>query len=209
MDFLGSPLVPLLISILLLVGWAAKRREIGSMGGVLVLRKFEVNDTVTPAVVIEGRPSGLMAWLLTILRLDTLTTLTVTEYQVLLRRASLSGESRYLVPSTKISSTRCGYSQPIWMLILGAVAVLVSLVAGAAAHQLSLVVGGGIVAGLLSVLYFFQRRIVLSIETVGGAWIGLSFKPSMIEHVPIDLTRALQAINRINRIVMARSMTVP
>jgi hypothetical protein len=205
----GSIGVPELLVLGVLAGLASlfMRRGALAIGGpVLVLRKFEVNAAGSPAVTIEGRPSGLVAWLLTRLGLDTLTTLTVTDHQLSFKSASLSGEIHHVVPSTEISSTHCGYSQPIWLLILGGVILLFSMLSAMNSNNAARTfVGGLLLAGVLGVSYLFQRKIAISVETTGGMVMGLAFKPSAIEHVSVNLSQALQAADRINRIVVARS----
>lgn len=189
------------------IGAAFSRRGALAMSGpVLVLRKFEVHPEGDAAVLIEGRPSGLVAWLLTTIGLDTLTTLSVTDRQVSFRSASLSGELHHLVPTTEISSTHCGYSQPIWLLILGGAILVVSMLAAMNSFSAAQVfISGLFVAGICVVIYLLQRKIVITVETTGGMVMGLSFKPSAIENVSVSLPRALEAVARINSIVVAKS----
>jgi hypothetical protein len=179
-------------------------------GPVLVLRKFEVNAGGTPAVTIEGRPSGIVAWLLTTLGLDTLTTLTVTDREVSFKSASLSGETHHLVPLTEISSTHCGYSQPIWLLMVGGAILLLSMLAAMNSfNSTQTFVGGVFFAAICGAIFLLQRKIAMTIETTGGMLIGLAFKPSAIEHVSINLAQALKAVDRINTVVIARSIGLP
>ena len=196
----------LLILVLVGAGVVFGRRGALAMSGpVLALRKFEVNDDDAPvAIVIEGRPSGLIGWLLSTVGLDTRTTLTVTDGQVSFRAASLSGEINHLVPTTTVSSTHCGYSQPIWLLIVGGTILLLSILAALNGAG-SALIGGVFLAGICGVIYLLQRKIAITVETVGGIIMGLSFKPSIIESVSINLPRALEAVDRINTIVVAKS----
>ena len=206
MGALGLPEILILST---LVGVAALFGRRGVGGPTLALRKFDVDPTGPVTVLIEGRPSGLIGWLLTTIGLDTLTTLKVTTDQVLFRSASLSGETHHLVPTTAISSTHSGYSQPIWLLVVAGVIVLFSLIAAAGDGSGGAFVGGLIIAAIVCLVYVFQRKIVISLETTGGLLMGLSFKPSVIENVSIDLARALAAVDRINGIVVARSHRPP
>lgn len=195
----------LVIVALLCLGVAFSRRGALAMSGpVLALRRFEVYADTEVAVVIEGRPSGLMGWLLSTIGLDTRTTLTVTDRQVSFRSASLSGEIHHLVPTTAVSSTHCGYSQPIWLLILGGAILLMAILAAMTGAGGALV-GGIFLAGICAVIYLLQRKIAITVETFGGMVMGLSFKPSVMEGISISLPRALEAVDRINRIVVAQS----
>ena len=108
----GLPEVSPVLLILGLLGAIAFRRGgsavAGPSGPTLVLRRFDVSPNRPSAVTIEGRPAGLVAWLLTTVGVDTLTTLRVSERDVSLRSANLSGEIHVLLPIEQISSTHCG-----------------------------------------------------------------------------------------------------
>lgn len=183
-----------------------KRGALAITGPALVLRKFEVNATGSVAVIIEGRPSGVVAWALTTVGLDTLTTLTVTDQQVSFKSAGLSGEIHHVVPSAEISSTHCGYAQPIWLLILGGGILLLSMLSALNSRDAAQTfIGGILLAAICGAIYLMQRKIAITVETSGGMVVGLAFKPSVIENVSVNLIDALRAIKRINRIVTERS----
>ena len=204
----GSVGIPeLLVLLVVLAGFATlllRRGGLAIAGPVLVLRKFDVNSSGSPAVAIEGRASGFFAWLLTILGVDTLATLTVTDRQVLFKFASWSGESHHLVPTTQVSSTHCRYSQPIWLLLLGGVILLLSMLlalTNRSQNTTQIFVAGLLVAGACGLIYLFRRKVEIAFETTGRRGMRLAFKPSVIEHVSINLQQALRAVNRINAIV--------
>lgn len=206
---LGGSEILIVLVIAGLASVVARQGALAASGPVLVLRKLEVNDAGSPAVVIEGRPSGFMAWLLTTVGLDTLTTLKVTDHEVSFRSAGLSGEIHHVVPSAAISSTHCGYSQPIWLLVVGGVLLLFSLVVALSSPGgAGTLLGGVVMAGACAAIYMLQRKIAISIETTGGMVMGLAFKPSAIEQVSVNLAGALRAVDRINGIVVARSHRV-
>lgn len=56
-----------------------------------------------------------------------------------------------------------------------------------------------------AIAFWFQRKIVIAIETAGGAMFGVAFSPSAIEHVTVDLARAQEAVDQVHRILLARS----
>jgi hypothetical protein len=182
-----------------------RRGPLGMTGPVLVLNRFEVNVNGSPAVAIEGRASGFVAWLLTMAGLDTSTTLTVTDEQVSFKSAGLSGEIHRVVPSKEISSTHCGYSQPIWLVILGGVILLLAVVSAVTSRDATYLIVGLVLTAIVGAVYVLQRRIAIAVETTGGQVMGLAFKPSPMEKVSINLQGALKAIDRINDIVVAKS----
>ncbi len=200
----GGGVVAILFALVAAFGVMMRKGSLAVAGPVLVLRKFEVTGPETPSVEIQGRPSGLVAWLLTTLGLDTLTTLRIDEEGAVLTSASLSGVLRHLIPATAISSTHCGYSQPIWLLIIGA-AIFVFSMLSASVSGTAIFSFGVIVAMLCGIAFWFQRKIVIAIETTGGAVFGVAFNPSAIEHVTVDLARAQEAVDQVHRILLARS----
>lgn len=61
----------------------------------------------------------------------------------------------------------------------------------------------GLTIGLLFfIMYWLSKKIAISIQTKGGIIMGLIFKRSVIENVPIDIQKSLQAINIINENVI-------
>ena len=207
---IGLPELILLGLIAGAVAMFGRRGSLASTGPALALRKFEINASGPVAVVIEGRPSGLVGWLLTTLGLDTLTTLVVTSEHVSFKYAGLSGEVRHVVPTNKISSTHCGYSQPIWLLIVGGAILILAMLSSLNSNNAAQIfVSGVLLAGACGVVYLMQRKIVISVETSGGLIMGLAFKPSVIEQVSMNLPEALRAIKRINDLVVERSGVAP
>lgn len=122
--------------LVVLVGGIAllRRRGRSFVGGALVLRKFKVDEHAPDGRVIEitGRPAGPVAWILTLLQLETETTLTVGSDEITVRGSSLSGQFDRVVPLASVASTHCGYQKPIAILITGAVLVGLTLLQGLA-----------------------------------------------------------------------------
>ncbi len=174
-------------------------------GPTLVLRQFKIDESSTDGffVNIIGRPSGLIAWLLTLLRFDTESILKVSESEIMFASSSLFGEVRLLTPLTSVSSTLCGYSKPIGFLISAVIFIIGGLIAGTTQRN-----GGPIIlfclviAAVLIVLYVLAKKIAISIETSGGRSVGLIFKRSVIENVAVDIQKAQKAIKIINAKVL-------
>ncbi len=61
----------------------------------------------------------------------------------------------------------------------------------------------GLLIGLLFfIAYWLSKKIAISIQTKGGMIMGLSFKRSVIENIPVDIQKAIQAITIINNNVI-------
>lgn len=192
------------------------QRKILVFGPTLVLRQFHLNGLSRDGVFLRivGRPSGLVSWLLTLLRLENQTTLEVNRERFLLRSASLYGEVHHVVPLTGIASINCGYSKPFHLLLIGALLLLIGL--GSALGTLgegrgtgegvglsvAVLFGFVLLAGPFALWYHLSRKLVLAVRSRGGDSHGLVFKPSVIEGVSVDLDRALQAMALIQRKVL-------
>jgi len=195
--------------ILLYVAWASKRGA-PSLGSALVLREFQVNDHATEGAVItiRGRVSGLVAWLLTLVGVDTETTLTVTTDRVSLQRASLSGRHVVQIPLANVASTQSAYYQPVWALLMAAWFAFTGLVLAAldngfeAGAKEKDIFSGLIMAGIFVVIFRLGRKIGISVESGGGTHYGIAFKPSVIEGVSVDLDAALRVAAILNTYVM-------
>jgi hypothetical protein len=218
---MGAPeLIVVAVVVLFIIGGLSRRGGRSRISGPsLVLRKFNLNEAAPDGLVvdIEGRASGLISWLLTVLGLDAITTLKITGKELSFRSSSLFGQIYQVAPLPNISSTHCGYSKPIGYLVLGVLIGLAGIVASFAQHGGGGLAGGGGMAGLpliviglvFIIAYFLSKKLAISVETSGGMVMGLTFKRSVIENVPVDIQKALMAIQLINRkIVEAQMKTV-
>jgi hypothetical protein len=198
--------------ILLYVAWASRKNA--PSGSVLVLREFQINAHATEGAVItiRGRVSGLIAWLLTLVDIDTETTLTVTTDRFSLQRASLSGRQVVQAPLATIASTHSAYYQPVWALLMAAWFALAGLVAAAldrsdesGAKEKDLL-AGLIIAVVFMVIFRLGRKISIFIESGGGKYYGVAFKPSVIEGVSVDLDTALRVSAILNGCAMRAAL---
>ena len=185
------------------------------LGPTLVLSKFKVNESATdgPVVEIEGRAAGIIGFLMTVFGLGAKTTVSVTVRDVTLKSTSLFGQAHNCSALANVASTHCGFSRPLWALVLGVVSLLYGIgqfLAGMMARFGSemKVIGGivVVVAIILFVVYALGKKMYIYIQTNGGAVMGLKFKRSVIENVPVDINLTLKAIETINdRVVQSHS----
>jgi hypothetical protein len=171
----------------------------------LVLRKFKLNSTSNgePCLEIVGRPSGVVAWLLTVMRLDTETRLTVTDLCVSIKSASLSGEFNNFIPLPHVSSTHCGFSKPVAYIILAAAIAIFGVFTGMNQRDgTPLIVGALVVAIVFLIAYFLSKKITIEIVTDGGLPLKMTFKPSVIEGVQVNIAYTMQALSLLNEKVL-------
>jgi hypothetical protein len=119
-----------IVIILALLALAARKQRNWFSGPALVLKKFSINKTATgqvPIIDIIGRQSGLITWFLTLIGLDTTSSLKVTATDFSLRDTSLFGQQHSVIALSSISSVHCGYRKPVVYLFISAACLLLGL----------------------------------------------------------------------------------
>jgi hypothetical protein len=167
----------------------------------LVLRTFNINTSGNgqPCLEISGRPSGIIAWLLTIMNLSAETHMVVTDRFFSIKGASLMGEFNNFVPLPHVSSTHCGFSKPIGYIIAGFAVAIFGVISGLNQRDGTPLIAGGLIVGLIFlVAYFFSRKLIIGIRTAGGLPFELMFKPGVLGSVRVDIDSVRQAITLLN-----------
>jgi hypothetical protein len=199
---LGGPEIMMILIVLGVLGamTAVRSNAVRLAGPALVLRKFSVVDSpgVTPAIEIAGRASGFIGWLLTVFGLGAETTFVLKDDEIRFQSVSLAGQIHNVVPVQSVSSTHCGFSKPIGLLLLGflfAASGILALLSDSAGTGLLLLLIGGVCL----VAYFVRKKLAISLQASGGMVLGLAFKPGVLENVSVDMPEALRAIEVLNR----------
>jgi len=145
-------------------------------GPVLLVRRFNVDTGLWPAVSIEGHQSGLLTRLLGFAGLDKTTTLEVTQEQITFHRAGFWREQRAAVPLSQVARAEAVLSQPLWhMTAIGVIAAILAIIAAGDRLTVQQFASGITLAGVCGVLSALQRTIALVIETSGGTEIAMTF----------------------------------
>lgn len=178
-------------------------------GPVLVLRKFKINESQSadPLVDIIGRTSGIIHYLLTIMGLDEETSFKLTNREILFKSSSLFGQLNMIASLPSISSIHCGYSRPIEYIFLGVTFIVGGIWSLFSKEWAGMKFMGGLVVGaIFLVVYWLSKKIGIAIETRGGMILGLIFKRSVIERIPVDIENAQKVIRIINKKVIESQM---
>jgi hypothetical protein len=180
-----------------LAGVAARSRSVA-----LVVTDYWVSDTPRETdgayINILARNSGLVAWLMTVLSIQSVHRLSVFYDDVVLERRSIFGYTRVLLPVPSVSSVITGYHKP-WLKALLYWGVFAALGAGVEQEYQSAI--GGILVALLGtviaiVVFILNRSLTVVVREQEGSLHGLSLKRSVIEGVEIDE----QALSRITTV---------
>lgn len=204
--------------LLLVVGFMVYRRSMAGsgLGPTLVLRRFEMTEPGQDGVFLRvvGRPSGLISWLMTTLRIEDETHLEVSCDGFNVRSSGLHGQLHRYTPLRSIATTHCGYMRPIiWLFIGGAILIggLFQAIGERTLGAILGIVGGAIViSAIFFLIYWFSRKLQMWVVTHGSETLGITFKPSAIEFVSVNLDQALHAIAVINqRMIEAKAKFAP
>lgn len=165
----------------------------------LVIRKFNVNENGSDGKYIEiiGRASGLISWILTLMKLDTLTTLQLEADRLFVKNSSLSGEIHTAIPLGAIESTQCGFSKSLIWLTLTVIAIAGGVLSGDGGAF----IGALVIGAIFFVIYFFSKRMFISV-TAGSTTVAIAFKKGVIEGVSVDLDKTLAALQLLNSMVV-------
>ncbi len=206
----GIQEIIILIGVLIIIAVASSFRRKGNIrfyGPALVLKKFKINQNpiseTDEIIAIAGRRPGIITWLLTTMGLDAVDSLIVTGREFRHRTVSLVGQFNEVCPLTSISSVHCAYRRPIWNLIFAGLIIIAGLYAWLDSDgKFFYFLISLLIALIFIVAYVLLKKILIEIHTRGGLSIGLSFKRSVIENIPVDIEQAKSVINIINNLVL-------
>lgn len=168
--------------------------------GALVVKKFFASPTPREdGVYVEvlARRSGVIAWLLSLMRIEPTVEMRIRYSRVEYFSGSFSGFNRVVLPIESVSSVFFGVSRPwvkalVWFLVFVFAAVAASET-GSKAAVVVLVLVGAVVATLVLVL---GRQRLIGITEMTGDDYAMTLKRSVIEGQEINEAK-LEEISRI------------
>ena len=165
----------------------------GTRRASLVLRSFDVHCTPQspgqPLVEIVGRPAGIIAFVLTVLQLQTQTKLSTTDSGIEYEAASLFGQVKKFIPLSRVASMSAGLHKPVSYLIVAGVLFLFGVVFSMESGSSIPLVAALVIAAILVVGYFTSKSILFEIKSNAGIEISLCFRPGVIEAHRLTRTR--------------------
>jgi hypothetical protein len=170
-------------------------------------------DAKNNFVSITGREGGLIAWILSLMRIDPSTTILVGLERIEFSSASLAGTESRLIPLQNVCSSYYGYHKPwkaaAW--IVGAFVFMgfssISAVAeggtqGEAIASFLVTSAVGVVIAL--VYYFLNRTLTLGFVENSGVVSGIRFKRSVIENLDVNQEQAKAVCIIVQRLIEAK-----
>jgi hypothetical protein len=165
----------------------------------LATKEFKIVPEGDPEgrfVRIVGRPSGLFAFLLHLIKVDTTTTFEVFRDRVVFTNANLSGALTTTIPLSRVVATQSGYFKPTLYLLFGFLTL-----------PLALTIVGAIVPLFFFVLYAVRKTLLVSALTQGDADAAIAFKKGVLQGVEVSKEDADRVVVLINQLLMATAGT--
>lgn len=191
-------IIGIIVMVLIVYGFVSAFKNRGIVH--LALSKFTIDPEAEDQIIIEGRKTGLMQWILVKLNLGNTFKIHIKNDHITYSADSAAGQSLTLVPLAKVSSTSCGYSKPIGLFFLAILFVIIAIGFIFVSVASAMMCIG--LAAIFFVVYVYSKNFFITIETFGSSQLGFSFKRSYIENVPIDISQIEEAIRHLNKIVI-------
>ena len=185
--------------------------------GALVIKEWRAEtkpiDSQNNFVRITGRKGGLIAWILSLMGKDAITTILVGRDRIEFYSASLSGTESRIIPLQNVCSTYYGYHKPLKVAAL-IIALFISLgiligyfvaQGGSQGGAFTAFIITSVIGVVIAPIYYFLNRILtFGFLEVSGVIIGIKFKRSVIENVDINQEQAKQVYIIIQRLIEAK-----
>src|SRR5579862_8868117 len=173
----------------------------GGSGAAVELTRFDVKGTMTPAVAIEGRHTGLYARLLRLRNIDPVVSLTLITAGIAFRSASLMGQRERAFGMNEVIDPNSGDSRPLWLLhtaiVLTMVAVTLTVFVGIPRFLLAAYLFAALACGAA---FASGRSIYVEVHASDGRTVSVFWKPgrgkaATIEQAQFAEDRIRQARN--------------
>jgi len=169
-----------------------------------VLTEFKLDEGEEEFLKIKGRTPGLIGWVLSVLGIDAVTSLTCNRKSIRFEEASIRvGKNTINIPLTAVSAVSSGIDKPFAILCLGAVSIILGFIIAIFTNSFGLfMLGLAIGAGFL-ILYKLKKNMSFGIFCGGDKPIAvILMKKSIIEGQDIDESRYEAAATALFKAVM-------
>ena len=156
-----------------------------------VVKEWNANsepDSNGRYVHIRGRAPGLLSWFLSLMDIDPIVELEVTDKHFIFKQGSMAGQSKQTVLLHKVTATSSGYHKP-WK-----EAALFAILLAPFTFGLSIILG--------IVYYLLGKKMTIAVSVSGNDY-AVDFKRSVIEGVKIDEIEAYRVAALIQGLVDA------
>ncbi len=192
----------------IMVSWFISTNK--ERSSALILLEFIVSDRrqTEYSVNLAGRPEGLWSWLLNLFGLGTTVRFDITSTSIQRRIQTPSSLSIDAVPIKNVASVNSGYQKTALYLGIALFLTSITLMGAIALFLPQRIVSeqgpilvGTIISAFLAVVffgaYYFSKRLLLQVETSGGRFIGIAFRPGIVNGFDVDTHEVARIIKMI------------
>lgn len=153
----------------------------------LVVKELEINEEGPRYVHIVARQAGGLAFVLSLLGIDSTTVFDVYEDRLEFIEGSLSGRLTTCMPLSSVSIATSGFVKPFILLVLGLALLPVCV-------------------GIFFIIsYYLSKSLVVSVDSNGSSSITICLKRSVIEGVEINEETAFKIVDRIKELTLKQT----
>lgn len=154
----------------------------------LVVKELKINEDGPHYVHIVARQAGALAFVLSMIGIDSTTVFDVYEDRIEFIEGSLSGRLNTCMPLSSVSIATSGFVKPFVLLILGVLLLPVFCV------------------GIIPIIsYFLSKSLVVNIDSNGNSSVTICLKRSVIEGVEINEQTAFKIVEIIKNRTLAQT----
>ena len=163
----------------------------------LVVKEIKINEVGPQYVHIVARKAGIIAFLLSILGIDSTTTFDVYADKLDFSQGSLSGYVKSCMPLSSMTVATGGFVKPFMDLLIGILCVFPGSV---------FTFGISAIFGLIFIIhYFLSKTLIIQVVASSGWDATICLKRSVIEGVEINQATADKIVDTIKDLVMAKT----
>lgn len=168
---------------------------------------------------LQGRQTGIVAWVYTRLGLEADARLELSAHDIRIERQSLKGFELLYAPAHDLSCSSCGYYRAVSLALIA-----VSLLVGGfmqlytawgldnpyqRLQALSVTGPTAIAASIFAVvaycLFEISKRMAILVETQGGEKMGIALKRNVIDNITIGISESRKAAAVLNTVILEAS----
>ncbi len=165
-----------------------------------VLTEFKLDPQNPTFLRISCRPSGLVAWILSLLKLVSTTKMVASRQCLDYRSSSLQGFTSLSVPLNKVTGVQCGIHKPIGLLITAGVLFIYSIYMMFDSAAMGAIIL--LVSIIFAIWYFLNKNFFIGFMNGGDKIYTIQFHASVIENIPVDQKKVEEAAALIRSAVL-------
>ena len=160
-----------------------------------VLTSFHCTNSASEGeeyVIITGRKSGIISWLLTLCGLESKFDFRIFADHIEFKEKSISGELQTNLHLKSVSVAQSGFFKPFFLLVLGFIFTILAF------PTLGITL---ILAIPCFIYYFLNKNFLIGVIPHSGTPIAICFKRSVIENVKLEYEHAQGVIQLLNALI--------